>query len=694
MKKLFALHRSSFLVTILSFAILFLFSINTWSQTPQYYNSNTGTSANSFPFNTSGGKAVNSMILAGEFSNPTPLPSGMQITTVYFRTGTTGTRAYTNLIILMAQDVITTLTSGTFYAGPYDTVFVKDTSLTSTSGGWMQVILRHPFVYDPTKSLILFVGQCGFTGTGTTVYNTTFTGVRRVWSVGGCPFVAYASGDASTVNFGVDVVPAASVPSAPVLVSPTNNATNIPISLTCVWNKPSTSITNYWWEMTTDTVGMTNLQRDTTLTDTTKSVSGLSYLTSYYWRVKAKNSIGWGNFSGWFKFTTVPPLPAAPTLISPANNSINIGLYPLLDWSVATYSTSYKLQLSTDSTFATTILDSTITQDSLQIISAILTNNTKYYWHVRGINITGNGPYSTTFSFTTIPGIPGAPILIAPASGATNVSLLPLFDWSDVTGAIKYWLQISTDSTFTTIAYSDSTLTTSQYQATTNFSCATKYYWRVKAKNVAGWGSWSTIFNFTTIPCLPSAPTLIAPPNNALNQTLTPLLDWSVVATATSYKVQLSADSTFTTTILDSTTTFDSLRVPTGKLSLGIKYYWHVRAINIAGNGPYSVTFNFTTSVTGIVENGEIPKEYKLYYNYPNPFNPVTKIRFDIPKNGNVELKVYDILGKEVVKILNNEFQAGSYTVEFNASALSSGTYFYIMKSRDFTDTKRMLLIK
>jgi len=188
---------------------LCIFTVNIQAQTPMYYNLNTGTSSNSFPFNTAGGKAINILFLANEFINPTPIPAGQQITAVYFRTSTAGTRAYTNLHILLAQDSsYTAHTSGVFYPGPYDTVFVKDTSLTSTVDGWMKVQLAHPFVYNPAKSLILFVGHCGATGTGGSVRNSSLTpAVRRVWSVGGCPFAPYASVDGATLNFGVDVEP-------------------------------------------------------------------------------------------------------------------------------------------------------------------------------------------------------------------------------------------------------------------------------------------------------------------------------------------------------------------------------------------------------------------------------------------------------------------------------------------------------
>jgi len=198
---------------ILSFiAMLMLISIFAASiiaQTPQYYNKNNGATSNSFPFNQAGGKAVNTLILAGELNLPNPLPSGKKITTVYFRTATAGTRVFTNLHILMAQSTLTTLTTGTFYAGPWDTVYNHSTAtLTSTAGGWMSITLDKGYNYDPAKSLIIFVGQCGATGSGMSVYNSSLTSIRRVWSVGGCPFAPYASGDASVVDFGVDVVDA------------------------------------------------------------------------------------------------------------------------------------------------------------------------------------------------------------------------------------------------------------------------------------------------------------------------------------------------------------------------------------------------------------------------------------------------------------------------------------------------------
>jgi hypothetical protein len=97
----------------------------------------------------------------------------------------------------------------------------------------------------------------------------------------------------------------------------------------------------------------------------------------------------------------------------------------------------------------------------------------------------------------------------------------------------------------------------------------------------------------------------------------------------------------------------------------------------------------------GISNNhNEIPLVYSLSQNYPNPFNPSTSISFALPTAGNVELKVYDVLGREAASILNEFRPAGSYRVEFNASNLASGVYYYTIRSDNFSDTKKMVLIK
>ena len=194
--------------TLYAFLVIFLFTSFLEAQ-PQYYNyNNVGSSSNTFPFGQTAGKAVNWLFLAGDFNQPSPCPSGQQITKVYFFFTTGGSRTYTNLHVLMAQSTITTLTSGQFYAGPWDTVYYNaSVTLSAGTNSWASITLDTPYPYDPTKSLVIFVGQCGGAGSGMYVRQNTLSPYRRVWSVGGCPFTPYSGGDGSIVNFGIDVEP-------------------------------------------------------------------------------------------------------------------------------------------------------------------------------------------------------------------------------------------------------------------------------------------------------------------------------------------------------------------------------------------------------------------------------------------------------------------------------------------------------
>ena len=102
---------------------------------------------------------------------------------------------------------------------------------------------------------------------------------------------------------------------------------------------------------------------------------------------------------------------------------------------------------------------------------------------------------------------------------------------------------------------------------------------------------------------------------------------------------------------------------------------------------------NYATVSVQTISN-EVPSAFVLAQNYPNPFNPSTKINFSIPKAGFVTLKVYDLTGKEVSSLVNENLNIGTYGVDFNAAALTSGIYFYTLNTENFSETKKMMLIK
>jgi len=93
-------------------------------------------------------------------------------------------------------------------------------------------------------------------------------------------------------------------------------------------------------------------------------------------------------------------------------------------------------------------------------------------------------------------------------------------------------------------------------------------------------------------------------------------------------------------------------------------------------------------------KSAQVIKDYALAQNYPNPFNPVTTITYQLPKSGSVTLKIYDMLGKEVKTLVNEQKEMGRYTVQFDASSLASGMYVYQLRANDYTSTKKMMLLK
>ena len=98
--------------------------------------------------------------------------------------------------------------------------------------------------------------------------------------------------------------------------------------------------------------------------------------------------------------------------------------------------------------------------------------------------------------------------------------------------------------------------------------------------------------------------------------------------------------------------------------------------------------------VTTVDEKENIIDNFTLYQNYPNPFNPTTTIKISLPKSGIIQIKVYDILGNEIKNLLNEYKQAGTHYIEFDASRLSSGVYFYTLQAGNFTQTKKLLLLR
>jgi photosystem II stability/assembly factor-like uncharacterized protein len=177
-------------------------------------------------------------------------------------------------------------------------------------------------------------------------------------------------------------------------------------------------------------------------------------------------------------------------------------------------------------------------------------------------------------------------------------------------------------------------------------------------------------------------------------------LVWYSAAGAASYEVQIASDSAFSSIVVDSakiTDTSLALQEIIGtKLTGKTKYFWHLKAVSDTATSSFSITWSFITPTLSLMKDDKdgIPKSFELGQNYPNPFNPATVITYGLPRNSFVKLSIYDDLGREVKVLVNSQENAGSYSVNFDANNLPSGVYFYRIEAGNYSDTKKLILIK
>jgi hypothetical protein len=381
--------------------------------------------------------------------------------------------------------------------------------------------------------------------------------------------------------------------------------------------------------------------------------------------------------------------PDQVSLISPSNGSANVVIDPVFEWDHSSRSYDYQIQVAQDLQFNSIVVDSIVRGITFQ--SPVLTGLTTFYWRVRGINSGGEGNWSSTWSFNTTLAPPAAPIQLIPEDDAVNVSLDAQFTWNSTELTDSYHLQVAINSTFTALVFNDSTLTDTTH-IVTDLVDGRRHYWRVSAKNTAGFSPFSDSRRFVTLLAAPADLT-------SVSDTLgTVTLNWiDNSQTETKYFI-MRKTGTQAFEVIDSLSA-NSVSYNDNNVIIGSEYTYKVYCTNNFAVSDFSN--EATVTVVNVDDEQQlIPNSFELYSNYPNPFNPGTNIKFAVPSESYVKLTIYNALGEVVTEIINGYLSTGFHEVYFDSKNLSSGVYFYsldastISESKSFHSVRKMLLIK
>jgi hypothetical protein len=334
--------------------------------------------------------------------------------------------------------------------------------------------------------------------------------------------------------------------------------------------------------------------------------------TTYNFRVTATWS---GAESGPSTTATLGTPNCPPTLLTPEQGASLPNLRPTFTWQAVGGSNSYTMQVSSSVDFSILAINATAAGTSYTPSSDLLAS-TLHYWRARSNGSSGSGEWSATRTFTT-GNPPSTPGLISPAENALQYDYTPLLDWSDATipsGKVfdHYQVQVATSARFNALLYNQGTAAT-DFTVPSNLLPNSEYYWRVRAFDTGGhYSSWGGPWSFRAA-MLPPVPNI--PGNWARLPTVRLTFDWSDVAGASGYRIQVSNVADFST-LVSARTVAPSTYEVTSDLPANTLLYWRVRATGTNGPSWWSQARRFTTGNPPSVPSLLLPDNGALLTNY------------------------------------------------------------------------------
>lgn len=391
-------------------------------------------------------------------------------------------------------------------------------------------------------------------------------------------------------------------PGTPVLVSPASESVDVSLLPEFIWDEAP--LTNFYQlEIATDDQFTSPVLFDSLLQTNVSLTDSLQYLTQYFWRVRGVSDQGEGDWSETWSFTTIIEKPALVSLETPADGTEEVSISPMLSWMASARAESYQIQLALAADFQSVLLDTSAVAGTSLSVSE-LNFNTDYYWRVKAVNVGGESDWSEIYTFFTEYALP-KPSALLPSNNQQDVGIPTVFNWQPVEGAADYTLEVSLDSSFSSLLTLESNTEGSSSskakswtisQEVTNLDFATSYYWRVRASNTLGNSDYSAVKSFVTDDAPLEGAVVLSSPEDLIEDVAFPVvLTWDNFTEGASYELQISQSPSFDTTLSVSNTT--ELSYTISDLQDTTSYYWRVRASVDDQATAWSDVWSFSTEL-------------------------------------------------------------------------------------------------
>ncbi len=437
-----------------------------------------------------------------------------------------------------------------------------------------------------------------------------------------------------------------------------------------------------------------------TNTNVTATINSLNPNTTYHFRVKGVSS-GGTTYGSDQSFITTAGIPNATTNAASNITSNSAKLNGSINANDISTTVTFEYGTTTSYENTITAIESPVTGSTNTNVTATINSlspNTTYHFRVKGVS-SGGTTYGSDQSFTTNP---IAPTVTTNSSSSITSNSALLNGTVNANGvstivSFEYGTTTSYENTIAAIESPVSGSTNTNVTATINsLSPNTTYHFRVKGVNSGG-TTYGNDQSFATNAIAPLAISNSA--SNISNQSA--LLNGAVnangVSTIVTFEFGLTTSYGNIITANESPVTGSTNINVTATINLlnpNTSYHFRVKAVSSAG-ATLGNDISFNTLSTSIRDNqNELIANFYLAQSYPNPFNPTTKIQFGLPKDVVVRLSVYNTLGQEIAVLVNLQLSRGAYSVDFDATELPNGIYFYKLQTGEFTQTKKMILLK